>query len=112
MAVFSAAALAVSAAACSWWGGEDFTHVRLRFNETNVTVHVGGYASLSLEIEPIGAIGPSEISYATLNENIATVFRSDGRGVTFMGRAEGSTVVEARAGGARAMAVVNVVEAP
>ena len=85
-------------------------NVNVYFNETNVSVFSGGLGSLSLVIDPADQMRYHEVHYRILNEEIATVFRADRRGVTFYGRGEGSTVIIAKVADAEARAVINVLD--
>jgi hypothetical protein len=87
---------------------DDTQNVAVYFNETNVSVYEDGLGSLSLRIEPPDGLPYQVVDYQILNEEIAVVFRADRRGVVFLGKREGSTLITAMIGKAEAKAVINV----
>jgi hypothetical protein len=87
---------------------DDAQNVAVYFNETNVSVYEGGLGSLSLRIEPPESLPYHSVDYKILNEEIAVLFRADRRGVVFLGKKEGSTLITAVIGNAEAKAVINV----
>jgi hypothetical protein len=87
---------------------DDPQNVAVYFNETNVSVYEGGLGSLSLRLEPPDGLPYYAVDYQILNEEIAVVFRADRRGVVFLGKKEGSTLITAMIGKAEAKAVINV----
>jgi hypothetical protein len=89
---------------------DEAQNVAVYFNETNVSVYEGGLGSLSLRIEPPDGLPYYTVDYQIMNEDIATIFRADRRGVVFSGRQEGSTVITAKIGNAEAKAVINVLK--
>ncbi|MCL1931484.1 MAG: hypothetical protein FWF55_06680 [Treponema sp.] len=100
--------LALFLSSCHLFDADETQNVAVYFNESNVSVFEGGLGSLSLRIEPPDVLSYYTVDYAILDEEIAAVFRADRRGVVFMGRNEGSTVITASVGNAEAKAVINV----
>lgn len=98
-------------ASCHLFDNTEVTQsVAVYFNETNVSVYKGGLGSLSLRIEPPDELAYYPVDYTIMNEEIAMVFKADRRGVVFSGKQEGSTVITAAIGNAKAKAVINVLK--
>jgi hypothetical protein len=82
--------------------------VAVYFDESNVTVFEGGLGSVTLRVEPAGALASGNVEYEIGNEEVAAIYKADKRGCVFYGRKAGSTVLTARIRGAEAKMVVTV----
>jgi len=100
---------AASVSSCHFFDKEPETdHLNIYFDESNASAFVDGLGSLSLRIDPPDEGEYLMVEYEVLNDKVARIFQANRQGVVFYGVAEGSTVMYAIVGNARASAVINI----
>jgi len=97
------------ATSCHLFAQDDTERMQIYFDESNITIYVGGYASFSLRIEPYESANNYSIEYSISNQDIALIFQANRRGCVVSGLKAGSTVITAKVGNAETKAVITVI---